>query len=345
MSRRVGLLIGRFSGYHKEHHEHIKRAIQENDKVVILVGSANRRKSIKNPFDFEQRRDCILRNIREEGDVAHMNVEVYPLNDHPDDKKWKEGATHYVNRYAAGNEFVTLYGSEKDASSYYIGLFPEYKKSLSVPSSDANATKIREDYFNVHQSMHLLAHNEWLSNSTKRWLGEQKFDESLQAEWEFYKAEKVKFSHYPYPETLNFNCADAVMVWNDEVAMVERKFAPGKGCLAIAGGFKNNNETYLQAAIREAFEETKVDASREEMLRSLVATRIFDSPNRSLGIPRITMAALFDFSWMPEKPKMFADDDAANIVWVKIRDVLSMRNIYDDHADIIYLMSQYLKGK
>lgn len=58
----------------------------------------------------------------------------------------------------------------------------------------------------------------------------------------------------PYPPILV--TVDTVLVLNECVLMVERKGYPGKGLMAVPGGFVEKNERLLDSCLRELREET-----------------------------------------------------------------------------------------
>lgn len=337
--RRIGVLIGRFSGLHRVHMEHIERAAYENDMVVIILGSPNRCKSIKNPWSFEERKELIHLNINSSKTIAHRNVSILPVNDHPDDEVWRKNVHYNVDRYAQDGSIVTLYGSNKDASSYYTQIFPEWKQRLVLSTPNVDAATIRECFFDAYQTIGKISSSELISEVTKYWLAGRQFDRDLQNEWKYFRDEQKKFANYPYPETLNFCCADAVLCWNGYVLMIKRKFVPGKDCWALTGGFKNRGETFFQAAVRELYEEASPEISMDVLMKAYLGSKLFDSPFRSVGIPRITEAHYFDVTdYFDEPPKCFAGDDAAEYMWVNIADLTHLRNIHDDHAGIVLSM-------
>ena len=139
------------------------------------------------------------------------------------------------------------------------------------------------------------------------------------------------------PETLNFNCSDAVLECQGHVLLIQRKFAPGAGAWALPGGFRNQRETFLDCAIRELMEETNVRIPEKVLRGSIVKTELFDSPNRSFGIPRNTMAVYMRISPNPDYtlPRANGSDDAALCKWVPLTDALNNIEMYDDHKDII----------
>ena len=72
--------------------------------------------------------------------------------------------------------------------------------------------------------------------------------------------------------------------------LIRRKHDPFAGSWALPGGFKNNKESSLDCAFRELTEETNVRVAEKVLRGSIVQTKLFDDPNRGMGIPRNTLA-------------------------------------------------------
>ena len=78
---------------------------------------------------------------------------------------------------------------------------------------------------------------------------------------------------------------DCVVKCPDNVLLIRRGQAPGKGLLAVPGGFLEQRETTLQAALRELDEETHLALPPATLRACLRATDVFDQPDRSAARP------------------------------------------------------------
>lgn len=58
-NEKVYVYIGRFQMAHKGHEETIKHALEQSDRLVILVGSSDLARDSKNPFTFEERKQVL----------------------------------------------------------------------------------------------------------------------------------------------------------------------------------------------------------------------------------------------------------------------------------------------
>lgn len=308
------IFIGRFQPLHDGHVSVITQALCDFDLVHVLVGSANRCRSIKNPWTFAERKQCITDTIKDRLPDDFDRVNVIPLNDYLySDGQWASDVLAFASAY----DNSTLIGHTK-AGNEYLKWFPglkykEYSSGISI-----SATEIREQ---MRESILM--------------------PESVREDFRYYASEKQRFSSYPYPETLNFNCADALVECYGHVLLIQRKFAPGAGTWALPGGFKNSKETFMECAIRELFEETNLRVPEKVVRKSVHQTRLFDHPDRSFGIPRNTLCVHFKIDLNPDGklPRANGCDDASDVRWVHIRDAIEQYDLYDDHKDIISAMS------
>lgn len=325
----VAVYIGRFQPLHIAHQNNIEQCIAEFDDVLVLVGSSNKRLSSKNPFTYEMRQQWIH--------AQFPKVTIAPLEDFIyNDTKWVTQVEQIVNKKFPSEYYeVTLVGYDKDASTYYLNIFPNFKyKALDTISKEISGSAIRHSYFtNTEYYKTVVA--PIVADTMIQVRKDPCILDSIE-EFEFYEKEKELFKNYPFPETLKFNCSDAVVICRGNILLIERKFAPGKGSWALPGGFVNQFETYQECAVRELFEETGLKVPEKVVLGSIVSNHVFDNPKRGIGIPRITNAFYFDIApdFNGKLPKVKASDDAANAKWFSLAVVKNMK-LYDDHKDII----------
>jgi len=121
----------------------------------------------------------------------------------------------------------------------------------------------------------------------------------------------------------------------DRVLLIRRGNAPGKGLLAMPGGFIEQRETACQSALRELQEETGLRLLASEMEHALKAVQVFDHPDRSQRGRVITHAFHFDLG--PRRlPEIAGGDDAAEARWVEIAQLPSLEEqFHDDHFHIL----------
>lgn len=312
---KTGILIGRFQPFHIGHLHSVGVAASQVDKLYILVGSANACRSIKNPWTYQER----VNTIRSKLWSNHItNVEFVPLNDYPyNDTQWIADVRATAEHYEMGTP--TLFGHMKEGNTY-LSWFPDWKfRDIETPHP-VNATSIRHTMYET---------------------SDPAMPKTVHDDFAYYEKESKTFANYPFPETLNFNCGDAVVECQGHVLLIRRKFAPGAGAWALPGGFKNRDETFLDCAVRELQEETNVRVPEKVLRGSIVKTQLFDSPKRSFGIPRNTLAVYFRINPDPDGklPRANGADDAAECKWFPLTQVLNTLELYDDHKSIISTMT------
>jgi bifunctional NMN adenylyltransferase/nudix hydrolase len=346
-----GVFIGRFQPLHLGHEHVIARTLEQVERLIVLVGSANVARDPRNPFTYAEREAMLRSAFRHE--VAQGRLIIAPLDDHLySDTAWvtqvqrrvralvlDHGNGHGFQNHGLNDFRIALTGYGKDASSYYLKLFPEWE-SLQVDSQYGtfSSTDVRQRYFqripDVPQTILSAGVGDFLRDFM---LGDT--FKALLEEAEYLAAYPAQWGKGP------FVTADAVVVQSGHILLVERGQTPGKGLLALPGGFVNPAERIRDAAIRELREETAINDVKGQIPPAMLAsfiedarTRVFDAPNRSLRGRIITHAFLFR---LPERRKLFSvkgGDDAAHALWYRFGD-LSPEMLFEDHWAIIEAMA------
>lgn len=339
----LAVIVGRFQPFHNGHKHLIQEALKHADRVLILVGSANRSPNIKNPFTFAERKNMIesefncndARTTFEQNNCELNRISVKPLRDFMyNDELWVQEVQRIVKNECDGTTGkVALVGHNKDESSYYLNYFPQWK-FLDIGHVDRlNSTDIRELLFDRKTVKYLSG---VVPASVYNYIENKINDggmDNLIEEHEFINEYKRAWAAAPYAPT--FWTADAVVIQQGHVLMVQRGAMPGKGLWALPGGFVNQNEFTRDAAIRELREETKLKVPEPVLRGSIVAEKVFDAPNRSLRGRTITMAFLIHLKNIEQGlPKVKGSDDAAYAQWVPLAD-LKEETTFEDHYHII----------
>ncbi|OIO64831.1 nicotinamide-nucleotide adenylyltransferase [Candidatus Woesearchaeota archaeon CG_4_10_14_0_2_um_filter_57_5] len=82
---RTGLFIGRFQPFHLGHLEDVRRILQECDRALIAIGSAQIAGTKENPWSAAQRELLIRAALLESGVIAY---DIVLLEDMPDNDTW-----------------------------------------------------------------------------------------------------------------------------------------------------------------------------------------------------------------------------------------------------------------
>ena len=320
------VFIGRFQPFHNGHREVLSEALRKAKEVLILVGSSGQARSYKNPWTFEERKGFIEETLTKS---ASKKVKILPLRDYPlDDTKWAvevRSAVSYCGYGDKGN--VGIIGHEKDSSSYYLRMFPDWKQIFLPNMGDISATDIRRDFFINRYISYMLPVE--IRECIVDFFAHKDFP---MLEKEFFEIENYKglWKDSPFPPT--FITTDAVVFKGKDVLLIKRKDSPGKGLLALPGGFLNQDETLLQCALRELREETGLTLSQGDVLFS----RVIDNPSRSERGRTVTHVYCMEVD-EDRQGDLCAGDDASEAYWWNILE-LREEDFYQDHYHIIMEM-------
>lgn len=62
----IGVILLRAQPFHKGHVYVINQILRENDKALILIGSANKEGTERNPFSYELRKEIVIASLEDE---------------------------------------------------------------------------------------------------------------------------------------------------------------------------------------------------------------------------------------------------------------------------------------
>ncbi len=102
----TGVIIGRFQPMHKGHLDIIKKASNEFEEVIIVIGSKNKSRTFKNPLTYEEREE-ILKNVLKKESIT--NFKLLGLDDNSNDKEWIKNLKELVIDYnviISGNKII-----------------------------------------------------------------------------------------------------------------------------------------------------------------------------------------------------------------------------------------------
>ena len=367
--KRVSVYIGRFQPIHRGHEEVIRDAINKSDHVIMILGSAQSASTVKNPFTIGER-STMIRNFAISEGIPFGKLSIHAVEDYPySDTEWiaciHQAVQSAISNVMAGHEVeIFLVGSDRDESTYYLKVFPQWKLDLSEPYPDGgnlNATDLRHRLFSRVLGRDEVNETTFpeLSVTTREFLQQRfigtKSYENLVEEEACIRDYKKRWEVAPYPPT--FLTADAVVIQSGHLLVVERGQRPGKGLWAIPGGFMNQNERVRDAAVRELIEETGLKLPEAVLKGSIKATETFDHPNRSLRGRTVTFASLFlldDSKPLPRVKGQNVPDYEANgqvivetakAFWLPVHEALANpHKWFEDHLSIIRWGISQIKG-
>lgn len=333
---KLSIVIGRFQPLHNEHVNLIAQAIALADHTLILMGSATEARSTKNPFDYWERWGMI-------DDHFGDKVNVVPTSDYRyNNEVWADAIRTKVKSFlkfkglAIATKDVCIVGHDKDASTFYLKLFPEVQVEPYNQGIQLSSTNIRHVMFGGRANGFSHEYKQ-VPPATSIMLAEafgRPWFHKLYAEYQAAQAYRESWAAAPFPPV--FVATDnLVLTREQEIILITRKSEFGNGLLAMPGGYLDHDETVYAGALRELREETNI---RSENVYSLGDPVMFDDPGRSQRGRMLTHV----FPWHLKahtRPEIVAGDDAATIERVAISELqLHQPKFFSDHFHIIYNM-------
>ena len=329
--RTFGVYIGRFEPPHQAHLQVMLEALQSVKKLIVVIGSARAARNTKNPFTAEERQEVITAMLAEAGVAKSRLLFVHVRDYFYNESLWLSEVQRGVQAFTHGSSDVALVGHLKDESSYYLRSFPAWEFLPTHVVSPLSATDVRKAYFEdrladvrgmVPPAVHAFL---------ERFKQTSEYAE-LREEYDYLRAYRAAWKDAPFAPV--FVTADAVVTRSGHVLVVRRAGLPGRGRLAMPGGFLEPKETLLDCAVRETHEETGL--SEAVNLRSQLRSQaVFDYPDRSQRGRTVTHAYHFDLG-IGQLPALRAASDAAEAFWMPLSEALSGPELFfEDHHAII----------
>ena len=333
---RKAVYIGRFQPPHIEHIATIQDGLEIADQVIVVIGSAHVPRSPRNPWTAKERQEMIQLCFSED-ENARLSF-VYLEDSLYNDSFW---AANLQNLLGLGDEKVALLGYKKDASSFYLDMFPQWQFVPRMTGQKGlDATDIRKKVFLDLELPSATEVADPICTRLAQYMLNHDFFDFMTKEFSYIRKYKESWACAPYPPT--FVTADAIVIKSSHVLVVKRGQHPGKNLFALPGGFVNPDELLVDCCIRELKEETKIAVSTEELYRSIQDQKVFDHPRRSLRGRTITHAFLINLG-IGKLPTVKAGDDAAEALWMPLSDVNRYRELFfEDHVSVVHGLTSRL---
>ncbi|AWV06081.1 bifunctional nicotinamide-nucleotide adenylyltransferase/Nudix hydroxylase [Marilutibacter maris] len=336
------VFIGRFEPFHNGHAAVARLALGRARKLILLVGSADTPRTIRNPWTVAEREVMVRAALADD----ERRLIVRPLRDHLyNEALWIAAVQRSVAEAikadgGAVDARVGLIGQDKDASSYYLQEFPQWPLVDVQHTATLSATELRRYLFEANQvdshgGLMLIRANVPgpVFDMLEAFRKNSPAFTQLVAEHRFIDQYRAAWAEAPYPPT--FVTTDAVVVHSGHVLLVRRRAEPGKGLWALPGGFVHQDESILASCLRELREETRLKLPLPVLKGSIKGQHVFDHPERSQRGRTVTHAFHFDFP-AGDLPPVRGSDDADKARWFPVSEALEMGpQLYEDHLYIL----------
>lgn len=334
------VFIGRFQPFHLGHLYNIQQALKISHRIIIIIGSAFRAPSIKNPFSFQLRKQMIM------ADLSYAKIDLARIIIAPvcdwlyDEKRWKEEVHLQVYQHAATDDLVAIIGHQKDASSYYLKYFPDWPHIAVDNYQGLSATDFRQYYFTESEiPQEYMVANTSDQGAFKALVNFKSTEvfQNLCQEYQMVSAYRKSWQSAPFQPI--FVTVDAMVIVNHQMLLIQRKYPPAKDLWALPGGFLEPKERIIDGVLRELFEETQIGVSQQHLQQHHYETCVFDYPDRALIGRVVTHLGLFIIPGV-NLPAVAADDDAKMAKWFDLSTICDKMStqLMDDHYQIIRYM-------
>ena len=339
----LAVLVGRFMPLHHAHLALLRQALDTAPHCVVIIGSAHQARSPRNPWTWQEREQMIRLALTED---EQARIRFVPLRDFYDEARWLAEVRRAVDP-AGERPRVALVGHMRDATRGYLQAFADWQR-LPPPVSEqsVDGAALRDLLMAAQDAAQadppgsidaaLAAMAPYVPASTlgflRAWVT-LPFHAALAQEWRMLRDYRRAWSAAPYPPV--FVTVDTVITCASHVLLIRRGQPPGRGLLAVPGGFIEARETAYQSALRELEEETGLRLLTSTMQDGLRAQAVFDHPDRSQRGRTITHAFHFDLGER-ELPQVQAADDALAAHWVPLAELAGLEDqFHDDHFHML----------
>ena len=327
----------------------ILEGLEHAQYVFVTIGSCNEPINFRNPFTYEQVREMIRASLTP---LQNDRVFIFGIEDEESDMAWVRAVQKTVTLQSARlfpdrEAQIALIGHAKDASSYYLKLFPKWDSiAATVQYAGLDATMIRTNLYEAEQPARYLEHLREMGNYIphgtylflREWVNSPEF-ERMRAEYKFMVKYLDEFQRNPYTgERQQFPCSDMCVMQAGYTLLVRRDRMPGEGLWALPGGHKLAKQTFRGAALDEVGQETQIyelnpHIDRDFMNLCIRGEKMFDDPWRST---RETTFSMSHGALLPgtEQPLVKGADDAREARWWA-NDEITRSMMFEDHFNQI----------
>ncbi|MBD3204269.1 nicotinamide-nucleotide adenylyltransferase [Candidatus Woesearchaeota archaeon] len=132
------LFIGRFQPFHLGHLEYIKNILKEHERLIICIGSSEKKDTLENPFSKKQRKDMIFGSLKQEK-IGIKKIKILFLKDYPDNnEKW------FLQLKQKTDDFDIYFAGENELTKKILKEHGYTVRSVNKRIKGISATEIRK---------------------------------------------------------------------------------------------------------------------------------------------------------------------------------------------------------
>lgn len=346
--------IGRFQPFHNAHLKTIEIASELSDQLIVIIGSDNSPRTIKNPFTTQERTNMILASIKESEYIcSKCEIIIDKCEDFVyDDEIWVSNIKTTVEKYVE-HDNVGIIGHSKDDSSFYLELFSDWELHPIERLSDINATNLRNEFLDI-RNIRVYQGLNYLNDTSNSFVKENVPTPVFEAITYFINGnnQRISTNHYEtlYNEfiyienqtdwTLDFLdyqpifvTAHCFILHCNKILLNKRSHTYCNGKLELPGNYVDSSidKNIKYSAIRALKDLLKLDSMvKFELFNNVEKIEVFDKIGRSQLGRHIAHVVHFKLE-NPAIQTLYAKN---TLVWVDIEN-LDRKDFFEDHYDII----------
>ncbi|WP_186645272.1 NUDIX domain-containing protein [Fluviispira vulneris] len=330
----VAVFIGRFQPFHKGHVNSVRIALQSAQQLIIILGSYRMSASIRGPWAAEERIAMIQSAL---SPAQLKKIQFICIRDRLyNEDIWKSNIINEVEKKVGSDKSIAIIGHEKDSSSYYLRLFPNWKFMETGNYMGINATDIRMNYFLRDKTVALYEH---IPEGVIPYLKKFKRTEDykiLKAKFNAYESLKLHMKKEPEKTVCN-----AIIACGGYFLFVKRKEIFSQNLYSLPEATPKTNESYFECVARALLEETGLRISPEKLRQYYKKEGTFDYAGRNPLEKTISHTFLFELNDVPY-PKVTAGKNIAKVEWVLYDDIYLNENCF--YSDFFQIIQWFLRS-
>jgi bifunctional NMN adenylyltransferase/nudix hydrolase len=344
------VFIGRMQPFHNGHLEVVSEALNLGKHVLLLLGSSLIARNPYNPFTFQER-ELMIRSCFSAEENARMIIR--PLVDRYNDTSWGTQVHERVNEVVfeknLSEEKICLIGHNKDGSSYYLAMFPEWASRDVAFYMGLSATDVRNAMY-LKELSGLKKYSGNLPPSVLQFL--ELFLDSPAFAWLLGEYHEYLDKYRVHDNLLGsrrafINTADAVVTQSSHLLVVERTKRPGLGLFSLPGSILKDNMGFLDTVVSALVDDhgllVSPDCPRRVASENIKAymgnSMIFDHPYRSYRGRVISRVFRFEMKNSAQGLPKLRKAPMGKPVWIQIAKLKNMQDRFmEDHYEVIRQM-------
>lgn len=324
----ASVFIGRFQPFHKGHLNSVVFALKHSKKLIIVLGSYRASPSLRAPWSAEERiemiKSCLSISQIKRIYFVKVRDRLYC------EELWIHNLKGEISKVTENREPVAIIGHEKDSSSYYLRIFPQWKFLETGNFNGIHATDIRKQFF---LSPHFKSLDEKIPQGVEKWL--KKYRKSS-----FFNQLKVKFLYADKflknkKNILPTQVCNSILYCSGYILFVKSKDPLKKGLYSLPEAKPIQNEEHKKCSIRGLLEETNISIPIKKIEASFQKERIFNYPERFPLCKQISQTYFYQLN-ETFLPNLFPGKNIESVEWILLDDVyLLEQQIYSDHFQMV----------